>query len=326
MLLPGTQMHLITFLFICIETVMLLYLVVYGLARPDDKSTLLNIVLIVLLITYNVTGGLFPDENLPGSYYLQTSVAYATGFITPCYFPYYVYHSFSLSKMKFHAYRGVYLFLVLPYVLFVILFVVSGKLETAKSLLIIPVLYALWVIISLIDAVKFKYNNDFSAKFSKEEILVLFISITPWVALPVIDYFNLGQPVEAVTTNTGFLLLLALQLKQHIVRLRGEHERLIVSEEKLLRWNEQLQEEVNRRTQELEKITREERLEENCKNFRFTSREIEIALLVYEGYSHKQIADILFISERTVAKHVQNIFEKAQVSNRLELSRKMDIV
>lgn len=326
MLLPGTQMHLITFLFICIETVILLYLIVYGLARPDDKSTLLNIVLIVLLIIYNVTGGLFPDENLPGSYYLQTSVAYATGFITPCYFPYYVYHSFSLSKMKFHAYRGVYLFLVLPYFLFVIIFVVYGKLETAKNLLIIPVLYAAWVIISLIGAVKFKYKNDFSGKFSKEEISVLFISLTPWVALPVIDYFNLGQPVEAITTNTGFLLLLALQLKQHIVRLREEHERLIVSEEKLLRWNEQLQEEVNKRTQELEKITREERLEENCKNFRFTSREIEIALLVYEGYSHKQIADILFISERTVAKHVQNIFEKAKVSNRLELSRKMDIV
>jgi DNA-binding CsgD family transcriptional regulator len=326
MLLPGTQMHVITFLFICIETVILLYLIIHRLARPDDKSSLLNIILILLLILYNVTGGLLPDSNLPGSYFLQTSIAYATGFITPCYFPYYVYNSFSLAKMKFHAYRGVILFLVLPYLIFVILFVTSGNLETAKNLLIVPVSYALWVIITLIGAVKFKYNNNFRSRIAREEIAVLFLSLTPWVGLPVIDYFNLGQSVEATTTNTGFLLLLALQLKQHIGRLRDEHERLIISEEKLLKWNEQLQEEVNKRTRELEKLSREDRLAQNCKRFSFTTREIEIALLVYKGYSHKQIAEILFIAERTVAKHVQNIFEKAQVSNRLELSRKLDMV
>lgn len=326
MLLPGTQMHVITFLFICIETVILLYLTIHRLARPDDKSSFLNIILILLLILYNVTGGLLPDPNLPGSYFLQTSIAYATGFITPCYFPYYVYNSFSLVKMKFHAYRGVILFLVLPYLIFVMLFVTSGNLETAKTLLILPVGYALWVIITLIGAVKFKYNNNFRSRIAREEIAVLFLSLTPWVGLPVIDYFNLGQSVEATTTNTGFLLLLALQLKQHIGRLRDEHERLIVSEEKLLKWNEQLQEEVNRRTQELEKLSREDRLSQNCKRFSFTTREIEIALMVYKGYSHKQIAEILFIAERTVAKHVQNIFEKAQVSNRLELSRKLDMV
>lgn len=325
MLLPGTQMHVITFLFICIETVILLYLIIHRLARPDDNSTFLNIILILLLIFYNVTGGLLPDPNLPGNYFLQTSIAYATGFITPCYFPYYVYNSFSLTKMKFHAYRGVILFLVLPYVIFVILFTGSGNLKTAKNLLIMPVGYALWVIITLIGAVKFKYHNNFRSRVAREEIAVLFFSLTPWVGLPVIDYFNLGQTIEAISTNTGFLLLLALQLKQHIVRLKDEHERLIDSEEKLLKWNEQLQEEVNKRTQELEKLSREERLEQNCKLFRFTSREVEIALLVYKGYSHKQIAEILFIAERTVAKHVQNIFEKAQVSNRLELSRKLDM-
>lgn len=326
MLLPGTQMHVITFLFICIETVILFYLVIYQFARPDDKSTKLNIALILLLILYNVTGGFLPDPNLPGSFFVQESIAYGTGFITPCYFPYYVHKSFALEKMKFHAYRGVVFFLVLPYIVFVTLFAASGNLDTAKNLLIIPVIYALWVIFTLISSVKVKYQNDFSIRGAKEEVAVLFLSLTPWVGLPIIDYFNLGQAVEATTTNTGFLLLLALQLKQHIVRLREEHERLITSEEQLLKWNEQLQEEVRKRTQELERISREERLTQNCKLYSLTTREIEIVILVYKGYSHKQIAEMLFIAERTVAKHVQNIFEKAQVSNRLELSRKLDMV
>ncbi|WP_407527431.1 LuxR C-terminal-related transcriptional regulator [Lacibacter sp. MH-610] len=178
----------------------------------------------------------------------------------------------------------------------------------------------------MIGAVKFKYQNNFKTKGAKEEVAVLFLSLTPWVGLPVIDYFNFGQAVEATTTNTGFLLLLALQLKQHISLVKAEHQRLIDSEEQLLKWNEQLQEEVRKRTQELENLTREERLAQNCKLYSFTTREIEIVILVYKGYSHKQIAEMLFIAERTVAKHVQNIFEKAQVSNRLELSRKLDMV
>lgn len=326
MFLPGTQMHIITFLFICVETVILLYLVIYRMARPDDKSTFLNIILILLLILYNVTGGFLPDPNIPGSFYVQLSIAYATGFITPCYFPYYVFNAFSLQKMRFHAYKGVILFLVIPYLIFVLLFVVSGNLDVAKNLLIIPVLYAIWVIITLTNAVKFKYQNNFKTKAAKEEVAVLFLSLTPWVGLPVIDYFNFGQAVEATTTNTGFLLLLALQLKQHIMQVKAEHQRLIDSEDQLLKWNEQLQEEVRKRTQELENLTREERLAQNCKLYSFTTREIEIVILVYKGYSHKQIAEMLFIAERTVAKHVQNIFEKAQVSNRLELSRKLDMV
>lgn len=316
-------MHIITFLFICIETVILLYLIIYKLARPDDTSTLLNIVLILLLIFYNVTGGLLPDPNLPGSFIVQESIAYATGFITPCYFPYYVYHSFKLRKMKFHAYRGVFIFLVSPYLFFVVLLVTSGKLETAKNLLIIPTLYALWVIISLGNAVRYKYKGNLSTHGSREEIAVTFLSLTPWVGLPVIDYFNLGQAVEAATTNAGFLLLLALQLKQHITLLRTEHQRLIESEEYLRTWNERLQQEVDKRTKEIERLSAEERISENCKRYHLTNREIEIATFICKGISYKQIAEVLFISERTVTKHAQNIFDKVNVSSKLEMLNKL---
>ena len=49
MLVPGTQMHIITFIFVSIELVIFFYLIIYKLARPDDKTTILNIVLIFLV-------------------------------------------------------------------------------------------------------------------------------------------------------------------------------------------------------------------------------------------------------------------------------------
>jgi DNA-binding CsgD family transcriptional regulator len=324
MLVFGTQMYIVTFLFVCIELVILFYLIIYRFARPDDAAASLNIVLIILLLIYNITGGLLPDPNLPGSYFIQESIAYGTGFITPCYFPYYVYEGFQLRKMKFHAFKGVYLFLVLPYFLFVLIFYITNNINIAKNLLILPVLYALWVLYTVWKAIRFKYQLRKNKRKSKEEMIILFISLTPWVGLPVIAYFNLNQAVEALTTNTGFLLLLALHLKRNVEQLREEHLRLIESEQNLRNWNERLQDEVDKRTKELERITAEERIIKNCKLYHLTTRETEISSFICKGVSYKQIAETLFIAERTVAKHVQNIFEKVSASNRVELCSKLE--
>jgi signal transduction histidine kinase/DNA-binding NarL/FixJ family response regulator len=284
MLLPGTQMHIITFIFVCIEIVIFFYLVIYKLSRPDDKIALLNIVLIFLLITYNVTGGLLPDPNLPGSIFIQEVIAYGTGFITPCFFPYYVYNAFGIAKMKFHIYKGVSLFLMLPYLLFVIVFAVTNNLEIAKNILVLPVLYALWIIYSLANAIKYKYGNIFSNKESKEEVAVLFFSITPWIGLPVVSYFDLSQTVEASITNPGFLLLLALQVNRHIKQFRTEHQRLIDSELCLLNWNANLQNEVDKRTKELEIIS-----EQKTNTFVNLAHETKTPLTLINNYLEEYI-------------------------------------
>lgn len=53
-----------------------------------------------------------------------------------------------------------------------------------------------------------------------------------------------------------------------------------------------------------------------------TSRELEVLSLVIEGYSSKQVADMLFISKRTVDFHLDNIYGKLQVSNRMQALQK----
>jgi signal transduction histidine kinase/DNA-binding NarL/FixJ family response regulator len=297
MLVFGTQMHIVTFIFVSIEIVILFYLLIYKLARPEDRTTFLNIVLIFLLITYNVTGGLLPDPALPGSFFIQESIAYATGFITPCYFPYYVYKAFGLEKMKFHAYKGVYLFLILPYLLFVMVFSISNDLNVAKNILILPVLYALWVIYSLLKAIKFKYGNDFNSKDSKEEITVLILSITPWIGLPVIAYFNLSQSVEAAITNTGLLLLFGLQLSKHIRQTRIEHKRLIDSEQRLLNWNANLQNEVDKRTRELARIN-----EQKTNNFINLVHETKTPLTLVNNYLEDYINKYGAVEELDIIK------------------------
>ena len=52
-----------------------------------------------------------------------------------------------------------------------------------------------------------------------------------------------------------------------------------------------------------------------------TDRETEILKHVATGMGYKDIAALLFLSHRTVQNHVQNIFGKLQMHNRVELVR-----
>ena len=47
-----------------------------------------------------------------------------------------------------------------------------------------------------------------------------------------------------------------------------------------------------------------------------TAREVEVLALVAEGKTNRAIADMLFISDKTVARHVSNIFTKLGLSSR----------
>ena len=53
--------------------------------------------------------------------------------------------------------------------------------------------------------------------------------------------------------------------------------------------------------------------------FGLTRRETEVIALIVGGYTNKDIAKKIAISEHTVKHHLTNIFNKLGVSNRLEL-------
>ena len=57
-------------------------------------------------------------------------------------------------------------------------------------------------------------------------------------------------------------------------------------------------------------------------SIRFTERELEVFSLIIEGKKSKEVADELCVTKSTVDGHLASIYEKLQVSNRVQAFRR----
>lgn len=314
MTLFNTDMHVITFIISCIEIVILFYQIMQKLARPKDKQGIYNIILLSLLLVYNIASGLLPDPQFWGTEMLQNIIAYAVGFIAPAFFPFYVYKSFGLEKMRFHAYKGVFIFLILPFFIFSAVYAYTGSLTIANNVLAIPLLYAFAVIYSLVKAIRFKYRGLSDSKMTKEEGFMM-LSLIPWVAIPIVVFFDVSQATEALISNGGFLMLLGLQIKDTIVKARLDYE-------KLINWNSELQSEVDKRTEELKRVN-----DEKTTAFINVAHEIKTPLTLINNYLDNYIErqpeshqlNKIKKSIEKLNKYVANFFDIEKVSQGLSI-------
>lgn len=58
--------------------------------------------------------------------------------------------------------------------------------------------------------------------------------------------------------------------------------------------------------------------EKGARDFDLTKRELEILERIATGSGYQLIADSMFISVKTVSKHIENIYVKLQVHNKLD--------
>src|SRR5690606_34449920 len=111
-------------------------------------------------------------------------------------------------------------------------------------------------------------------------------------------YFELGQLTEVLFTNLGFLAITALFISRSVTLGRAEQRQL-----------------DNLRQLAMDTET----IRQNCAHEMLTPRETEITILLCHRLKRREIADKLFISDRTVDKHIERIFLKVGVTSREEL-------
>lgn len=294
----GTEMHLATFIFVVCEVLFFVTQLVFYLENPSDKIRKYYLILLGLLILYNITGGLFPDPNLPLDINLQINLAYGTGFCMGSYFPFYFYKVFGLDDLEWHAKKGVWYFFIAPFILsFGILLPLSNDLSNVIWYgMAIPVLYAIYLDTLIFLFIRKKYKKT---KHRLEAILS-YAAMCPWVFLPIFSYVDASQFTEVMVTNLGFVVITFLFIRKMIYENRKAFEKLNGFDQKI-------------------QIDQSAFFNQRCTELGLTKRECEVAEQASQGLTSKEIAEKLFISERTVNKHLQAIYKKSESKNRVEL-------
>lgn len=298
----STDMHIVTFIFVIFEAIMLLYQVLFYFQRPFEKRRFYYIILLILFIIYNICGGLFPDPDFRGiSLTMQNILAWGSGIALACFLPYYFYKAYGLVRLKFHARYGVLLFLLTPFLMFFgIEYLLQGNIDRGvKHGVLIPCIYAIICVIAMYRSIKIKQGEN--KKLGKEMILSL-IAISPWVSMPILSYFRVAQLPEVLVMNGGFLFITGLFIWETIQQSREDniHLQALLS---TIDDNE----------------VKEDVFIENSRTYKLSPREIEVAALIADGLKYKQIGDRLFIQERTVTTHVQKMFMKTGAKNKVDL-------
>ena len=86
---------------------------------------------------------------------------------------------------------------------------------------------------------------------------------------------------------------------------------------------------INRRTQKKETLNSGAADSDQLQNLGISNREYEVLLLIAKGYSNKEIADQLFVTESTIKTHVSNLLVKLDAKRRTEAlvqARKLKLI
>lgn len=306
MTIGCTQMHPVTLAAIVIELVILGAQLALYAQRYHDRIRLGYIVLLVLLLIFNTANGLLPNPDYSIPIYIQHIIVNTTGFLIVSYFPFYFYCMFGLDKLRFIAVYGVPIFLILPYVCFFLVgLTIHGDIEfTHRYGYIASTMYSLTSLVAIGRSIRFAYRQHRNQNLFIEETGA-YMATMPWAFLAPVVYFGWGQLTETLFTNVGFLALSTFLLYRSVTTGRAEQTQL----------------------ESLRLIAMDtDAIQRNCERHGLSPRETEIAVLLCQRLSRQEVADRLFISERTVDKHTQNIFAKANVSNRIELINKFNAV
>lgn len=112
-----------TFVFTVLESVMFVFQVIYFWFRLDNKNRLWFLILLMLFICFNLIAGNLPNQSVPLSSVLQYIIANGVGFSLGTYLPFYLYKACDLAHLRTHVYYGVFYYLLIPYIVFLLVFI-----------------------------------------------------------------------------------------------------------------------------------------------------------------------------------------------------------
>ena len=297
----GTSIHWTTFFYLIIDTVIVLF-TLYFSGKKTHSSFKRFLILGLLFVVYNVTGGFLPTDNFPGPFIIQYIITYSVA-ITLCVFiVYYLYKEYDIVVLKYNSsIRNLAIFTSVSYIiLFLIPYFVTGSLDSARFLFTIPISIAAIIFLFIFYRRISNPNNPNAFILRRNRLSI--VSVSSIALLPICTVIGDYQWITFTVMNLAFFAITAIEADRYLYFIENNNRMYEVFA--------------------LKKKQKDEAIESKIFYEDLTRREIEIALSILSDLSYRNIAKDLFIAESTVSKHAANIFKKTGVKNRREFLKR----
>jgi len=297
----GTSIHWTTFFYLLIDIVIVLF-TLYFSGKKTQSSFKRFLILGLLFVAYNATGGFLPTDNFPGPFILQYIITYSVA-ITLCVFiVYYLYKEYDIVVLKYNSsIRNLAIFTSVSYIiLFLIPYFVTGSLDSARFLFTIPISIAAIIFLFIFYRRISNPNNPNAFILRRNRLSI--VSVSSIALLPICTVIGDYQWITFTVMNLAFYAITTIEVDRYLYFIENNNRMYEVFA--------------------LKKKQKDEAIESKIFYEDLTRREIEIALSILSELSYRNIAKDLFIAESTVSKHASNIFKKTGVKNRREFLKR----
>ncbi|MCC5923801.1 MAG: helix-turn-helix transcriptional regulator [Crocinitomicaceae bacterium] len=286
----GTEMVLLTFIVLIIQFVFVLIHFGVIISRPFSKSNWRFLLLILLFINYSISSGLLPDENIKYfSLFVQNILAFGSGIFLAIYYYYFLVKEIEIEQRKFFNVKILLLSLIISFgTLYITTYILYKDFNLARNIFIVaPVIIALYFCYNTILEVK-KLSSKSSVKSSYKCLnFAGKLGITFMATMPIIVAIGDYQLINIGLVNISFILIVISYYT--LILLQAKNER-----------------DLNANFKD----------EQSLEYYNLTPRELEVASFILKGEKYIEIAQQMFISDKTVSKHASNIFKKVECTSK----------
>ena len=285
----DTEMQLATFIFALTQLVILPFQLISCAFNSKDKSRWHFLYLTFFFLAYNVTSGLLPNDKYSILKEVQLSIAWFFGGTMVVCFIYYVFSEFGIKPIAFYTVRRMNIIFTIVFVgLFVIPFCLSNKYRFSVVIFMVMPIIIIGAFTYNTVKILVKKSHEclekyFRLRMHSAYFAALMIFLTAIIAT-IGDY----QTLEHIVANSAYMIIGLAYIRHIIYKANAIYEVYDNNFRKERKFNQ----------------------------YNLTSREIEIATLILQKYKYKEIADMMYITEKTVSKHASNIFKKTEVKNK----------
>jgi DNA-binding CsgD family transcriptional regulator len=314
----GTEIKLTTFVFICIELIVLFFQLPNYLSRRQDKSRLRFLILILAFIFYNLCSGLFPDARFPIHILAQNILAFGSGIILATYYFYYLVKELNISQEKLFNTKVLFWSLAISFIIgFILTYTFTGSIRLSKrNFIILPVLISIYFCITTVKFLTQKRRKQVLNE-TPFKIMVYsgYIGIIFMASMPVVVFFGDYQTINNGLVNISFIITFYAYINYYLFQSKVEYN--LLQKAGFFGLMEVKKEVGNTDNEKLNDL-KSSLLEKSG----LTSRELDIAYLILKDMTYDEIALETYITPKTVSKHASNIYKKTDSDNKRDFIRK----